>query len=171
MIFLRESCRRMPLYLSILQYLVENECKPRHNVRERTRKELVGCKLGDVGDPEISPETRHWPTLAIPGVTGSVRASTEGGPWWGWRRGICREPFSWVPIFFASSLTCSLVPCPSPTQGYPPQEGPEEMPRLWVQTLPLPLISCMFLDKSFTPSGLSFWACGMGLFHKVVQSQ
>lgn len=52
-----------------------------------------------------------------------------------------------------------------------PPEGPEAMPRLWGQTLALPLISRTFLDPSFTPSGLRFWACRMEMSHKAVKSQ
>lgn len=66
--------------------------------------------------------------------------------------------------FFPDSV--SWLPCPSPTWVSTPGGPRGRCPRLGVQILPL--TSCAFLDKSFTPSGLSLWSCKMGIFHMAV---
>lgn len=97
-----------------------------------------------------------------------TRASTEDWIHWADLEASERRNFPVAPTFFPPfSLTLSPgCPVPAPHWVSTPGGPRGRCPRLGVQILPLS--SCAFLDKSFTPSGLSLCSCKMGIFHMAV---
>lgn len=76
-----------------------------------------------------------------------IRASTENGLRWTSLEASERSYSSGTPKLFSFILEpISWLSCPSPTQGMPPRRVQRKCLRLGVQTLALPLTSCIFLD-------------------------